>query len=341
MNKNKKIALSIFVESIGLYFSNIDKFIKYMTFPVLGQYFGLLIIFSLLHFYIKHMPNIVGQIQILNNTLILLALPFIIILPGLAIFLKAFWEYLIAYGSINSMFENMLKSGRVYDFDAHTELIKRRTGSFIILWTLIGIFSLISICPLLWVISGVISVFLVLIFQIFTFEPEQTPIGCIKRSIQITKGNFASTFLLLALSGALTYVLIPKLFNLLFEYTNITSFLTQSLLPLVKELPITKWQNILPAIYSPILNVDNISKLIITSLITQIIIQYTLPLRSILWSNVYQNFNKSINTTKKKKTASKKSLKKPSEKLIESTQKKYSSKKLDRNILKRALEKDE
>ena len=37
----------------------------------------------------------------------------------------------------------------------------------------------------------------------------------------------------------------------------------------------------------------------------------------------------------------KNSKKKPSEKLMDSSRKKYSSKKLDRNILKRAMEKDD
>ena len=47
------------------------------------------------------------------------------------------------------MLENMLRSGKVYDFDAHTELIKRRALSFIGLWMLFGIFSLVAICPLM------------------------------------------------------------------------------------------------------------------------------------------------------------------------------------------------
>ena len=61
---------------------------------------------------------------ILNNFGLLVLFAILITLPGLAIFVKAFWEYLVAYGAVNSMVENMLKSGKVYDFDAHTELVK-------------------------------------------------------------------------------------------------------------------------------------------------------------------------------------------------------------------------
>ena len=46
MSKKNKTPLGIFTESIGLYFSNFDKFVKYMTFPVFGQILGLLLIFS-------------------------------------------------------------------------------------------------------------------------------------------------------------------------------------------------------------------------------------------------------------------------------------------------------
>ena len=81
------------------------------------------------------------------------------------IFVKSFWEYLVAYGAVNSMLENMLKSGKVYDFDAHTELIKRRTMPFVGLWFLFGFFSLISVIPFFWVPCGVLAVFFVLVFQ--------------------------------------------------------------------------------------------------------------------------------------------------------------------------------
>ena len=145
MSKRNKTPLEIFAESIGLYFSNFDKFVKYMTFPVFGQIIGLGLVFLLSFYYAKTMPNIVETIPVLNNFLLLLGIAILIILPGFIIFLKAFWEYLIAYGAVNSMLENLLKSGRVYDFDAHTELIKRRSLSFVGLWILFGLFSLVSI----------------------------------------------------------------------------------------------------------------------------------------------------------------------------------------------------
>ena len=315
-----------------------------MTFPVLGQIAGLSLVFLLTYFYAVKMPIIIDKVPALNNFGLLVLFAVLITLPGLAIFMKAFWEYLVAYGAVNSMVENMLKSGKVYDFDAHTELIKRRTLPFVGLWMLFGIFSLVSVVPFFWVICGILAVFFVLVFQVFTFEPEQSPFGCVRRSAQLIKGHFASTFMLLALVGALTYVFIPQLTGLFFEYTNITLFFTNLITPLVLQLPLNEWSQILAYAYLPALKVEQVALFTITSFIAQIFIQYTLPLRSILWSMWYKELNGGklyVNNEDKPKAKKKRSVKRPSENLMEESNKKFATKKLDRNILKRVMEKDE
>ncbi len=341
MAKKKNTPLNIFIESVGLYFSNFDKFVKYMTFPVLGQLAGLILVFLLTYFYAINMPNLIQKIPALDNFSLLVIISILITLPGLAIFVKAFWEYLVAYGAVNSMLENMLKSGKVYDFDAHTELIKRRTLPFVGLWFLFGIFSLISVIPFFWVPCGVLAVFFVLVFQVFTYEPELSPIGCVKRSLQLVKGHFASTFLLLALVGALTYVLIPNLVNIFCEYTHITLWLSGIVTPIIQELPLNAWNDVLSYLYLPPLNVEKIALFAVGTFIAQIFIQYTLPLRSILWGMWYKELNGGKLYVAKEDKPKKRSSKKPSEKLMEASNKKYSTKKLDRNILKRAMEKSE
>ena len=158
MAKKNKTPLGIFSESIGLYFSNFDKFVQYMSFPVLGQIVGLGLVLLITFFYTQNLPNLLEKYSSLDNFNTLILLSILITLPGLAIFIKAFWDYLVAYGAINSMLDNMLKSGRVYDFDAHTELIKRRSIAFVGLWFLFGIFSTIAICPLFWVVCGILAI---------------------------------------------------------------------------------------------------------------------------------------------------------------------------------------
>ena len=336
MTKQNKTPLGIFAESIGLYFSNFDKFVQYMSFPVLGQIAGLGLVLLITFFYTQNLPNLIEKYPALNNFNALILLSIIITLPGLAIFIKAFWDYLVAYGAINSMLDNMLKSGRVYDFDAHTELVKRRSVPFVGLWFLFGIFSILAICPLFWVVCGILAVYFVLVFQIFTFEPELSPAGCVKRSLNLIKGHFASTFMLMTFVGLLTYLFIPQIVIKLFDIGNINNFFANLIMPIVSQLPDLNLQ-----MYGlPEISKENIALFTIQTFVAQILIQYTLPLRSILWSMWYRELAKA-DFKPKETTSKKRKTKRPSEKLMEASRKKYSKKKLDPNILKRASEKDE
>lgn len=337
MSKKQKTPLSIFTESVGLYFSNFDKFFKYMTFPVLGQITGLIIVFITTYLYTINMPKLINKYPNLNDLSTLIIISILVTLPGLAIFCKAFWEYLIAYGSINSMLDNLLRSGRVYDFDAHTELIKRRTIQFIGLWFLFGIYSILAICPLMWIICAIFAIYFVLTFQVFTFEPELSPIGCVKKSLILIKGKFAPTLMLFALIGILTYYLIPQIIISGLNAIGVNLALANSIIPFVKLMPELDF-----SLYGiPQITHTQIAIFTVEVTITQILIQYTLPLRSILWSMWYKELNNGIPAQELPKTKKKKSSKRPSEKLMEASKKKFSKKKIDDNILRRAMEKDD
>ena len=349
MTKKNKTPLGIFLESVGLYFSNFGKFVKYMTFPVLGQIAGLCIIFACTYIYSKNLPWLIQNYSAFNNFNTLVLMSIIVALPGTVILIKAFWEYLVAYGAINSMLENMLKSGRVYDFDAHTELIKRRSVPFVGLWFLFGIFSTLALIPIFWVPAGVLAVFFVLIFQVFTYEPELSPIGCARKSMLLIKGHFASTFMLMVLAGLLTYLFIPESVNTILEWVGGIKALSNCIIPVINELPVDELNNLLGYVYINPVKVEDIALFTVTTTIAQILIQYTLPLRSILWGMWYRELNGSLPKIEKPKKKSK--TKKPSEKLMEESHKKFGNKeqaekdfdnnpkKLDRNILRRAMEK--
>ena len=337
MAKKQQTPLGIFAESTGLYFSNFDKFTKYMTFPVLGQIAGLVLVFFTTYVYTLNMPKLIDKYPDLNSFGILVSISILISLPGLAIFCKAFWDYLVAYGAINSMLENMLRSGKVYDFDAHKELITRRSIQFIGLWLLFGIFSLVAICPLMWIICAVFAIYFVLVFQVFTFEPELSPIGCVRKSLLLVKGHFSSTLILFALAGALTYILIPQIVIKGFDAIGINIAFSNAILPFV---------NLLPELDFSTYGLGSITHadmalFTIQTTIAQILIQYTLPLRSILWSMWYKELNNGLPKQELMSAKKKKSSKRPSEKLMEASAKKYSKRKVDDNILRRAMEKDE
>ena len=338
MAKSEKTPLSVFAESAGLYFSNLDKFIKYMTFPVLGQILGLSIIFLTTYYYTINLPKLLDKYPQFNDFWILVVLSIIITLPGFAIFCKAFWEYLVAYGAVNSMTSSLVKSGKLYDFDAHKELINRRALPYIGLWFLFGIFSIIAICPLMWVICGIFAVYFVLVFQVFTFEPELSPIGCVRRSLILIKGHFAQTLMLFIFAGLLTYYIIPQIITTGLNYTGIINGLSNSILPFIQLFPEIHMENYGISAITHI----HIAAFTVQVILSQILIQYTLPLRSILWSLWYKELNQSIpsqdfSAVKKKKRTKKR----PSEKLMEESHKKFSKNKIDDDIMRRASEKDD
>ena len=331
MSKKDKTPIGIFTESIGLYFSNFSQFIKYMSFPIWGQILGLVLIFATTHFYTQNLPKLIEKFPNLNSSLSIFILTLIITLPGLMIYLKAFWEYLVAYGSINSMLDNMLKSGRVYDFESHTQVVKRRSLTFIGLWMLIGMISIVAICPLFWVICGIFGVYFILAFQVFTFEEDKTSYECLKRSLELVLRHFGSTFLLLSLVGLLTYLFIPQLVVKIFDGVGLSGLFVSWIKPLFNNLPLIEIPNI------GVITDSQIATIAFQSLIAQILIQYTLPMRSILWSMWYKELSKNYEPAIKTQKKSRK--KRPSEKLMDESHKKY-GKRLDSNIIKRAKEKD-
>ena len=342
MAKKNSTPFGILAEAVGLYFSNFNKFVKYMTFPVLGQVLGLVIVFATVNVYTKNLPILLQKYESLNNFNTLIFLSILITLPGLVILTKAIWEYLVAYGAVNSMLDNMMKSGKVYDFDAHTELIKRRTPSFIGLWLIIGLFSLIAVIPIFWIICGILAVYFILVFQVFTYEPEKSPFGCIKRSLNLVKGHFGTTFLLVVFAGGLTYFIIPQIVIKVFDLIHFNAFMSSNIMPLMSsfgQIDLTAYG------LKPITEYD-ISLIVVQSVIAQILIQYTLPLRTIIWALWYNKLSGTSSSSRnlgiKSKTVKRKSSKKrPSEKLMEESHKKFTKTKIDRNILRRAMEKDD
>lgn len=301
MAKIKNSVFGIFAEGVKLYFQNFDQFFKYLAFPVLGQILGLILTLLAAYFYAVNLPHWLTTGGIFDNFSMIFLVLIIIILPGLFIFAKAFWDYLVAYGAINSMTENMLKSGRVYDFAAHTELITRKTPKFIALWLLFGLFVFVGAFPLFWVIAGILFIYFVLIFQVFTFEPDKSAIGCFQKSMTIIKGNFARTVGLMALVGGLTYWFLPELVKFLFNLVNIIGFMAVPIDIWASQLPIDEINKLLlktPTAYQ--ITSLLIAKSIVAGSLSYIIICFTLPIRSICWTLWYKNLNKAESKIDKK-----------------------------------------
>ena len=293
MAKIKDSVFDIFGQAVKLYFTNFGSFFKYMAFPVFGQILGIILTLLASFFYAQNLPKWIIQGGVFDNFSMIFLILILIILPGLLIFAKAFWDYLVAYGAVNSMVENMLKSGKVYDFPAHTELIARRTGGFVAVWMLLGLFGVIGAFPLFWVIAAILFVYFILVFQVFTFEPQKNPLECFQKSATIIKGNFGRTVGLMALLGMLTYWILPEAIKFLFDFVNVVGFLAIPLDVWAQQLPIKEINQLLlqsPTAYQ--ITSLWIAKSLVSGYLGYIVIGLTLPLRSICWALWYKNLNK-------------------------------------------------
>jgi len=221
--------MNIFGEGIAIYCQNLDTFIKYMFFPVLGQILGVGIIFAVNYYFITNLSNLIHKNPVFDNISLVFTLLLICSFPGFMIFCKAFYDLIVAYGSLNSMVcvvrGGKMKS-RKLDPKIHDDVLKKRFFSFVMLLLLLTVITTVGVFPLFVVPFAFAAVFLSLVFQVFMLEDKISPVGAVKRSIYLIKDNYLATLLLLILSFAITYWLIPSLFVWLFKEVNLFNYLT-------------------------------------------------------------------------------------------------------------------
>lgn len=270
----------IFFEGIKIFALNIHKFMLYMAFPVLGQILGIFLIFGLTFWFTQNMQDIAAKYDALNNMSSMITLIVVSVIPGVLILIKAFWDYLVAFVALNSMTEGYLNTGRVYDFKAHNSVATQKSFSFITIWFLISIMTILGILPVFWIFAGLFFVYFILVFQVFTFENGLSPVGYFKRSMFLIKGKFGRTFLLMAILTIFTYVILVSGLGVLFDAFNWTN-------PLAKMFE--AWAYTLPI--DPLEQYGVTPSVIGTELVKQLVfflaIGFSLPIRSICWTLWY------------------------------------------------------
>ncbi len=303
MAQSKKNVFEIFMEGLGIYLKHSPTLMKYMFFPVFGQLIGVILSFALsLGF-----AYTIGSK--LSDTTLSFSITMALAIPGLIIFAKAFWEYLIAYVSICSMTENTIKSGRIYDINAHKKVatMSKRMGDFITLWLLFGLFTLVAIIPPMWIIAIVAFVFICLIFQVFTFEKNLSVIDCFKRSAKLVVRDFGGTVGLLLILGICTYFLLPKITEFLLTLIQAVNLFAMLLEPMIANiLPIDNWNSAFEALgQNYMITSLEVAKITISSVISWFVVSITLPLRSICFTLWYKQLSISEIKSKKKGTKTK------------------------------------
>lgn len=323
----KNSVFAIIGKSFKIYLRFIHKFFLYMTFPVIGQMVGFVLILLPTIYMQKTLPVLADKYTFFTEPTKQLALVLLVVMPGLILMLSAFWKYLVAYSALNSMTQSALVSGKIYDFPAHNSFVTKNLSKFFLIWFVISILTILSINPLLAIVCSIGFLFLVPVFQVFTFEQDKNAFGCIKRSFGLVKDNFGRVVGLLTLLGLILWILteviqwggvkfIPheKIFS---EYANMILNI-----PFMQELNLKLSQLSEFGINLQITS-QMISEAILSAIIGMLVWGYTLPLRSICWTLWYKSTTDSENRNKK-------------------SPKKRTTKQLDPEILRRAnLDDDE
>lgn len=283
--KLKNSIFFILWEGIKIYFSNIDKFLLYMLFPVFGQVIGIALSFGLsLGFADK-------VVQKADSPAVALLMVLLLAIPGLLIFAKAFWDYMVAYVALNSMTEGAVTTGKVYDLASHNEVATQRG------WKYIGFLIILSVLmslgsSIFFIIPGfVLWIYFILVFQIFTFEPDLSITDIFKRSFLLVKGNWARTFILMAVLGFFSMYILTEGITVVFDYLNLTASASSIFNFISNLIPLDLVNKILVHANQPIITNEMISKTIFVSVLGMIISGLTLPIRSICWSLWYKNLS--------------------------------------------------
>lgn len=283
--KLKNSIFFILWEGIKIYFSNIDKFLLYMLFPVFGQVIGIALSFGLsLGFADK-------VVQKADSPAVALLMILLLAIPGLLIFAKAFWDYMVAYVALNSMTEGAVTTGKVYDLASHNEVATQRG------WKYIGFLIILSVLmslgsSIFFIIPGfVLWIYFILVFQIFTFEPDLSITDIFKRSFLLVKGNWARTFILMAVLSFFSMYILTEGLTVVFDYLNLTASASSIFNFISNLIPLDLVNKILVHANQPIITNEMISKTIFVSVLGMIISGLTLPIRSICWSLWYKNLS--------------------------------------------------
>lgn len=322
--KVSESALGVLWDGLKLYCTYFPKYSLYMLFPVLGQLAGLLWVFSMTYLFTKNADYLIQEIPALNSMSTFLICIMLIALPGMILWMKAFWDYLVAYGALNSMTDGAMSTGKIYDFPAHNAVVTRRAGTFILIWLLFSIFSAVAAFPLCWILGLIFFVYFVLIFQVFTFEEDVSAKGCFKRSLMLIKGNFAKTLAIMTVLFAVTYYFLEIGVSVIFDAAKITPLLLSLFEGFASTIPVDGINSMLSLAGAPQITPLDISNSIVQQIIFFIVVGFTLPFRSIVWTLWYKNLSDRNGVP-----------------AVVRSVKKGGRKKLDPEILKRAQRKDD
>ncbi|MDD3237363.1 MAG: hypothetical protein PHV37_04625 [Candidatus Gastranaerophilales bacterium] len=297
MSKEKSTYLSsfkIFFESVKIYFTYLDKFMNYMTFPIFGQLIGIVMLLGLTYWYSSNLPKLMMFSPVFDNVMVAMSILLVITLPFFFLFCKAFYDYLIAMAALNSISCALFKksTAKKLDTTVHNELIQRKAFNYILLVILMSLIYMVCILPFFWIVLIAFIIYSSLTLQVFALEENMGPVAALKRSITLINGNFWVTTILLGLLFFFTYLMLPHLIVWALDEIDVVYYLANPIEKIVKALPLDIVETSLRAwhigyVVEPI----EISRNIVMMGISSIVIAYTLPLRSCACTILYKKLD--------------------------------------------------
>ena len=296
----------IFFSSIKHYFLYLDQCVKQLLFPVFGQLLSIIVIFTLTFYLQTNNDNIRNFNPFFNDDKNLIICFFIVLSPFFLVLLKAIYDYMIVFCSFNLLFFTTMGKSKVknIDFAANNNTIKRKLFSYVILLLLVSLIYLLFLLPSLILIIPIIIavIYLSLCFQVFTFEGDISPINCIKRSIQLVKGNVIPTIIMILLCYFVCYEFLTNLFLWSFEKISVSTFFIERFETFFELLPVKDWNANLCAILDSLpisisqrpdtlISALDIAMQAYRTMIAFIIISFTLPFRCCCFTSLYKLYD--------------------------------------------------
>ena len=280
---NKFIGVfQIFFSSIKTYFLYLDQCAKHLSFPIFGQLISLILIFTATYFFVKNVEDIKAINSFFSQDKNLLTTFFVLLAPLFLVFIKAFFDYIIAFASLNILFFTAPKGkkSKTIDFEANNNVIKRKLLNYIVLLFLV---TLATVFP-------PILIWLCLSFQVLALEGDVSAPKALFRSFELVKGNVIPTILMLILCWISTYWFLPELFTWVCEKISLTTFAVTRLEIFATLLPINEINTILSNVNTNT-NATELGMMMFSGMLRFLVIGFTLPFRCCCFTELYKLYD--------------------------------------------------
>ena len=272
----------IFFKSLGIYFKYLDKTSKYLLFPVLGQILGVISVFVVTYYYNLNIDKILKIPFLQQNGQYSFFLLLIILTPFLALLLRSFYGYIVAFGALNPVFYTLYtrKNVKDIDFNSYEKVIENKLFQYVLLMLFV---SILCIFPPMWVL-------LCLSFQVFALESDTNFLKAVSRSCKFVIDNMFYVILMLILVFVFTYWFLPSIFVWGLEKISVIDFLVTKTDTYLQFLPYDYFNDILSVAGAHIDSVT-IAKVVVESTLMFIVIGFTLPFRCCCFTELYRIFD--------------------------------------------------